>query len=174
MRWGRPGSRRESIHPAMLSVHSIDHREAAVAGQIHALLQQAHAQEAAWLGRHGPSVLPPSVEQIRSGNAFYLGAFDGDRVVGATGLAPDDEPGQIGIALLCVTPTHQRQGIGRSLVAEALRRSGSMVLCVSAAADNAAALSLYRGLGFVAYRHGSLGPDRLAMVKLRRAAGGGE
>ena len=52
-----------------------------------------------------------------------------------------------------------------------MRRGESMAFCVSAAADNAAALALYRGLGFVAYREGTLGPDRLAMLKLRRDAG---
>lgn len=154
----------------MLNIHPIDHRDPATAAQIHALLRLAQAQEAGQLGRIDLSGAPPPAEDIRSGLAYYLGAFDGDTFVGATSLAPDDEPGQISIALLCVAPTHQRQGIGRSLVAEALRRGETMAFCVSAAADNAAALALYRGLGFVAYREGTLGPDRLAMLKLRRAA----
>lgn len=160
------------MHAAMLSIHPIDHREAAVAGQIHALLRLAHAQESARLGRRDPSAAPQLAEEIRVDVAFYLGAFDGEHFVGAASLAPDDEPGQISIALLCVAPTHQRRGIGRSLVAEALRRGESMAFCVSAAADNTAALALYRGLGFVAYREGTLGPDRLAMLKLRRDASG--
>ncbi len=156
----------------MLNIHPIDHRDPATAARLHALLRLAQAQEAGQLGRLDASAAPPSAEDIRSGIAYYLGAFDGERLVGAASLAPDDEPGQISIALLCVAPTHQRHGIGRSLVAEALRRGESMAFCVSAAADNTAALALYRGLGFVAYREGTLGPDQLAMLKLRRAAGG--
>lgn len=155
----------------MLRIDPIDHRDPGVARQIHALLQGARAQEAQQLGRHEPAGEAHAAADIQSSNAFYLGAFDDERFVGAASLAPDDEPGQISIALLCVAPAHQRLGIGRSLVAEALRRGESMAFCVSAAADNAAALALYRGLGFVAYRQGTLGPDRLAMLKLRRDAG---
>jgi ribosomal protein S18 acetylase RimI-like enzyme len=154
----------------LLHIRPIDHREPDVARRIHALLDLAHAQEARGLGRAGRAGAAPSAQDIQSSIAFYLGAFDGDRFVGAASLAPDDEPGQIGIALLCVAASHQRQGIGRSLVVEALRRGETMAFSVSAAADNAAALALYRGLGFVAYRRGTLGPDRLAMLKLRRAA----
>ena len=154
----------------MLHIRPIDHREPDVARRIHALLSLAHAQEAQGLGRSERAGAAQSAQEIQSSVALFLGAFDGDDFVGATSLAPDDEPGQIGIALLCVAPTHQRQGIGRSLVVEALRRGGTMAFAVAAAADNAAALALYRGLGFVAYRQGTLGPDRLAMLKLRRAA----
>ncbi len=155
----------------MLSIHPIDHRDPATAARIHTLLRLAQAQEAGQLGRLDASGAPPPAEDIRSGIAYYLGAFDDDTFIGAASLAPDDEPGQISIALLCVAPTHQRQGVGRSLVAEALRRGESMAFCVSAAADNVAALALYHGLGFVVYREGTLGSDRLAMLKLRRDAG---
>ncbi len=154
----------------MLHIHPIDHSDSVVARQIHALLHMAHAQEAQQLGRHEQAGAARSAEDIRSSVAFYLGAFEGDTLVGAASLAPDDEPGQIGIAMLCVAPAHQRRGIGRSLVVEALRRGETMAFSVSAAADNAAALALYRGLGFVAYRRGTLGLDRLAMIKLRRDA----
>lgn len=152
----------------VLRILPIDHHEPGVARQIHALLRQAHAQEAQRLGLQAPTGGAQSAKQIQSSNAFYLGAFDGEAFVGAVSLAPDDEPDQVGIAMLCVAPAHQRQGIGRSLIVEALRRGTAMAFSVSAAADNAAALALYRGLGFVVYRRGTLGPEQLAMVKLRR------
>lgn len=155
---------------SMLRIQPIDHSDSGVARQIHALLHMAHAQEAQHLGRHGQAGAARSAEDIQSSVAFYLGAFEGDSLVGAASIAPDDEPGQIAIAMLCVAPACQRRGIGRSLVVEALRRGETMAFAVSAAADNTAALALYRGLGFVAYRRGTLGIDRLAMVKLRRDA----
>ena len=45
-----------------------------------------------------------------------------------------------------------------------------MVYAVATGAENAPALALYRELGFVAYRQGSIGVGQLALVKLRRAA----
>lgn len=155
----------------MLRIHPIDHREPAVAHSIHGLLSLAHAQEAAWIGLRDSAAASRSTEDIQSSVAFYLGAFEGETFVGAASLAPDDEPGQISIALLCVSPAHQRRGIGRALVIDALCRGATMAFSVSAAADNDAALALYRQLGFAVYRQGSLGADRLAMVKLRRDAG---
>ena len=152
----------------MPRIRPLDHREPDVARQIHALLRQAHAQEAERLGLPGHAGAARSAEDIRSSIEFHLGAFEGETLVGATSVGPDDESGQITIVSLCVDPGHQRQGIGRSLVAEALRRGESMVFSVSAAAGNDAALALYRSLGFVEYRRGSLGPGQLAMVKLRR------
>jgi ribosomal protein S18 acetylase RimI-like enzyme len=154
----------------MPRIQPLDHRELGVARRIHALLQLAHAQEADLLGLQCHASAARSTEDIQSSTEFYLGAFDGEALVGATSIGPDDESNQISIASLCVDPTHQRQGIGKSLVAEALRRGATMTFSVSAAANNAAALALYRGLGFVEYRQGTLGPEQLAMVKLRRNA----
>lgn len=154
----------------MPRIRPLDHHEPEVARQIHALLRRAHAQEAERLGRPAHAGAARAAEAIRSSDEFHLGAFEGDTLVGAASVGRDDESGQIAIVSLCVDPGHQRRGIGRSLVAEALRRGESMVFSVSAAAGNGAALALYRGLGFVEYRRGSLGPGQLAMVKLRRAA----
>jgi ribosomal protein S18 acetylase RimI-like enzyme len=154
----------------MLRIHPIDHRDPVMARRIHALLDLAQVQEAQQLGRGDRDGAAWSSDIIQSSLAFYLGAFEDDCFVGAAGLAPDDEPDLIRISTLCVAPAHQRRGIGQALVTEALRRGGTMAFSVSAAAANAAALALYRGLGFVAYRRGTLGPDRLAMVKLRRDA----
>ena len=56
-----------------------------------------------------------------------------------------------------VSPQHQRQGIGRLLVARVLALAGGAVVSVVTTADNGPALALYRQLGFVPYRSGSLG-----------------
>ena len=69
-----------------------------------------------------------------------------------------------------VHPSAQRQGIARALMQDALRRGAGMVYAVATGAANAPALALYRELGFVAYRQGSMGTAQLALLKLRRDA----
>jgi ribosomal protein S18 acetylase RimI-like enzyme len=153
----------------MSHIEPLAHQDPRVARQIHAVLRLAHAQEAQWLG-HAHHPLPErSAEDIQSSGEFYLGAYCEAVLAGAASVGPDDEPDQVCIASLAVHPQYQRRGLGRALVREALRRGEGMVFCVSTAERNAPALALYGALGFVAYRRGSLGPDALAMVKLRRA-----
>lgn len=154
----------------MHHIQALDHRDPYTARQIHALLVSAHAQEVGVLGLTRHVGASRSLEAIRSGSDFHLGAFDGEALVGTTSVGPDDESNQITITSLCVDRAHQRRGIGRSLVADILRRGAGMTFSVSAAANNRAALTLYLGLGFVEYRQGLLGPGQLAMVKLRRHA----
>lgn len=151
------------------SIERLDHRRVEVARQIHGVLMLAYAQEAALLQvRHLPP-LARTVADIQAEPDLYLGVVDGGALLGALSFAPDDEPGQFIVNALLVHPAHQRRGIGRALVLEALRLGGSHAFAVSTAAANAPALALYGGLGFVAYRHGSIGPEALPLVKLRRA-----
>ena len=98
-------------------------------------------------------------------------SFEHGALVGALGFAPDEEPGQFSVNSLVVHPDHQRRGIGRSLLLEALRLGDGEAFAVSTAAKNAPALALYTSHGFVAYRFGTIGPEALALVKLRRPAG---
>jgi ribosomal protein S18 acetylase RimI-like enzyme len=152
----------------MPAIEPLEHRDLRVARQIHAVLKLAHAQEAQWLGLNEHASGEPTPESIQASGVFYLGAYCGSELAGATSVGPDDEADQICIGSLIVHPQFQRQGLGSALVREALRRGAGMVFSVSVATHNAPALALYRALGFVAYRRGSLGPDDLAMVKLRR------
>jgi ribosomal protein S18 acetylase RimI-like enzyme len=154
----------------MVRIELLDQRVDGVARQIHAILVLAHAQEAALLGPGPGGTAPRSARDLRTDGGYHLGAFDGDALVGALSLAPDDEPSQIAIASLVVHPAHQRRGIARSLVGEALRRTAGTALAVTATAANLPALALYRSHGFVVYRHGSIGLGAVALVKLRHAA----
>ncbi len=103
---------------------------------------------------------------------------------GATALASDHgfiliraAGGEAEILTLAVEPAARRQGAGRQLVLagmEAARAAGAAELFLEVAADNAAALALYRGCEFVEvglrrgyYRRGA-GPAVDALV-LRRA-----
>lgn len=153
----------------MTHLQPIDPRDAAVAQRLHDLLVLAHAQEAAQLGL--AATLDRSVADLAAGDAYTLGAFDEEALVGALALGPDDEPGQIAITLLVVHPAQQRRGIARALVTEALRRGPGMAFSVSAGAANAPALALYAGLGFVPYRRGVIGAAAVPLLKLRRPAG---
>ena len=154
----------------MMHIEPLAHHEPAVAQQIHAVLLLAHAQEARLLQVSDFVPMARRPEDIQASGDYFLGALRGDTLLGCLGLGPDDEPGQISIAALVVHPAHQRQGVASALMAEALRRGAGMVLSVATAAKNAPALALYRGLGFVDYRRGTLGPEALEIVKLRRAA----
>jgi ribosomal protein S18 acetylase RimI-like enzyme len=149
------------------SVEPLDSRDIEMARRLHRLLALAHAQEAMLL-QHTQR-LAATVADIQASGDFHLGAWSEGELLGALSIAPDDEPGQLCIRQLVVHPLHQRQGLARALVAEALRRGPGMVFAVAAGADNAPALALYRSLGFATYRRGSLGPQALPLLKLRRA-----
>jgi ribosomal protein S18 acetylase RimI-like enzyme len=152
----------------MAHVAVVDHRDPLVARQIHAVLALAHAQEAELLQVKDSAPLQRGAAQIEASDEFYLGAFIGLRLVGSLSLGRDDEPAQIIITSLVVHPQCQRQGIGRALLLEAVRRAAGSVLSVATALNNVPALDLYRSLGFVEYRWGTLGAEGLALVKLRR------
>ena len=155
-----------------LHIEPIDPRDLLIARQIHAVLLLAHAQEAMLLQIRHAHGLEQTPEDIQASTEVYLGAFrGGDRggaLVGAVSLRPDDEPAQINVAALVVHPQYQRQGIGRALMLEALRRGKGTNFSVATGVHNLPALALYRSLGFVEYRRGILEAEAIELVKLRR------
>ena len=152
-----------------IAVQTLDHRERLVAAEIHAVMSLAYVQEAALLGVQHFAPLQRTVQDIQAGAEFYLGVVQDRQLLGLLSVGADDERDQLLICTLVVHPRAQRQGIGRALVRDALRRGEGMVFAVSTGADNGPALALYRAQGFVAYRRGVMGPDAVAVVKLRRA-----
>jgi ribosomal protein S18 acetylase RimI-like enzyme len=148
----------------------LDHRQPGVARRIHAVLIPAYEQEAALLQATHFAPLDRTAQDIVTSLDCYLGAFRGDRLVGVAALAPDDDPGQIQITTLIVHPQHQRQGTATALMAAVLAQAPDAVFSVATGAKNAPALALYRALGFVEYRWGTVGPEALPLVKLRRPA----
>ena len=151
-------------------IEPLNHQDPVVAARIHAVLILAYAQEAQLLQVKHFAPLDRTPEDVRTSTEYFLGALQEDQLLGALSLGPDDEPNQINIGSLVVHPQHQRQGIGRSLLAAALRQGKGMTFSVSTGAKNTPALKLYREFGFVVYRHGTIGPEALELVKLRASA----
>ena len=163
-----------SQRAASFVIQPLDHRQRTLAEQMHAVMRLAYAQEAALLQvpqklQHF-TPLDTTVDDVQRSVAFHLGAWCGEVLLGVVSVGPDDEPDQLCIGMLVVHPSAQRQGIARALMQDALQRGAGMVYAVATGAENAPALALYRELGFVAYRQGSIGVGQLALVKLRRAA----
>jgi GNAT superfamily N-acetyltransferase len=152
----------------MLLIERLDHRSASGAGQIHALMALAHAQEAAVLQVRDVEPFGRCRADIEASRECHLGAFRLDQLVGATAFGPDDEADQFLVSSLVVHPSHQRSGVGLALMREVLVLASGYTVAVTTGEKNLPALSLYLGLGFVAYRFGSVGPEALPLVKLRR------
>ena len=155
-----------------VSINPLEQREPGVAERIHAVQLAAYAQEAALLQvKHFPVLQRTSVD-VKSSKERFLGAFAGNDLVGAVSIETGPKSTQRCIASLVVAPSHQRQGIGRLLLAAALHECASSVVTVSTGAKNLPALALYAELGFVECARRSLGPETLELVTLRRSPAG--
>ena len=107
------------------------------------LQQAAYAVEAALIGFDGIPPLNDTVEDVLSHDIVWLGAFEGDRLVGGLGYV--DRYDHRDIDRLFVDPQHARRGIGRSLVTTVL---DATEVRVSTGTGNEPARLLYRSLGF--------------------------
>lgn len=100
---------------------------------------------------HAPALL---TEQLTQRHSSFLVACAGDVPVGHA-LAQMREGAALAVSRLYVLPSHQRQGIGRGLLAALCGRHGdarSLVLFV--AAENPRAVSFYFREGFAVVREG--------------------
>jgi ribosomal protein S18 acetylase RimI-like enzyme len=155
----------------MVQTERLEHRDPKVAEGVLALLALAHAQEAGLLEVVNAPAFDQTLEGIQQSARIFIGANRAGVLLGVVALGEDDEPGQINIAVLVVHPGHQRQGIARALLCHVLSQAADTVFSVVAAAGNQAAMALYRGLGFIEYRHGTLGAAAIAVVKLKTRSG---
>jgi ribosomal protein S18 acetylase RimI-like enzyme len=144
------------------------HIDPAVAAEIHQVMAWAYAQEAQLLGVKHFAPLQETVQDIAQRKEWLLGLRLANLLAGVVSVGPDDEPQQLRIGSLVVRPQMQRRGIARLLMQTVLARGTGMVFSVSTAELNLPALALYESLGFVAYKRGTVGPEDLALVKLRR------
>jgi ribosomal protein S18 acetylase RimI-like enzyme len=149
-------------------ISRLDPKVAHIAAEIHTVMALAYAQEALLLGMRDFPPLSATITDIQARKDFMLGARIDGELLGVVCVAPDDEAQQLCITSLVVHPKAQRQGLARLLMQTALARVEGVVFSVATAAKNAPALALYASLGFDVYRHGVIGPEQLALVKLRR------
>jgi ribosomal protein S18 acetylase RimI-like enzyme len=80
-----------------------------------------------------------------------LVAVDGDRAIGHIQVVDTGRPGEIEIKNMAVDTAHQRRGVGRALVAEAVaaaRQEGRSRVVVATAAADVGNLRFYQRLGF--------------------------
>ena len=159
------------MNPPVFDIQRLQTSDVSIAQAVQTIFASAYVQEAAEIraalteSPHGRSL-----DEIMSGVELYFGAHDHGELVGVLTVGPDAEAGQIAITALVVSPQHQRQGVGRALVRQALDSGAGMVFSVIASTNNRPARALYQSLGFVEYRQGSMGEAQLPMVKLRRRA----
>ncbi|PJE30157.1 Acetyltransferase [Pseudooceanicola marinus] len=86
------------------------------------------------------------LDRLIADPACFLVAKPGGFLLGRTTLDEAE------ILTLAVDPAHRRQGLGRALVAafeETARARGATIAFLEVAADNAPAIALYLGAGFV-------------------------
>lgn len=146
-----------------IHIERADHRVHDMAARIHAVQMAAYAQEALLLGYERIDDFPPlqrTVEDIQQNDehftiAFLRNAVDGDAIVGAVGIElPDvaswsgEKLHSIHIASLVVMPKHQRQGIGRQLIAAVVAQHATQTVTVSTDVKNIPAITLYKQFGF--------------------------
>jgi len=92
---------------------------------------------------------PAFARQLRSNRTWYLGAFDGERLVGIVLGTHDSRKGWIN--RLAVHPDYRRRGIGRRLVRaceRALHRVGIEMFAALIEEDNESSAVFFRSLGY--------------------------
>lgn len=144
------------IHPTgfpmlnTLQLHPLDATDAASAHGLHALLQAAHTQEAERLGLDEVPALRRTVRDLQDANDDWIGAWHGERLVGAVAVHIDpDDDAVWAVGSLVVHPEVQRQGIGTLLLHAAVVAHGRRLpLSAQVLQDNAPALGLLRRAGF--------------------------
>ena len=91
--------------------------------------------------------------QMKRTPEFFLGAFDGETLVGTVIGSYDERKGWIN--RLAVDPRYRRRGIAQLLIArveEALRDKGARIICALVEASNLESISLFEKLGYVTHR----------------------
>jgi len=154
----------------MSAVHIelLEHREQAVAAEIHAVQMVAYTLEATLLRAKRFPPLERSIANLQSSSERFLGAIEDGAIVGALSTEMNEEAQSMNIVSLVVSPHCHRRGIGRSLVGAALAECGNAIVSVSTGAENGPALALYAEFGFVEHRRSLVGPENIELVKLIR------
>jgi len=90
---------------------------------------------------------------MRKNPSFFLGAYEGDRLVGMVIASYDYRRGWIN--RLAVDPEYRRRAVAQKLIAaaeKALRKKGARIIGAQADENNVASLSLFKKCGYVEHR----------------------
>jgi ribosomal protein S18 acetylase RimI-like enzyme len=88
--------------------------------------------------------------QIKANPDFFLGAFEGNRLVGVAVLSSDIRKGWIN--RLAIDPACRRRGIAKALIAEServLRKHGVKIFCALIEEYNVTSKKLFKKCGYV-------------------------
>ncbi|MEM2105534.1 MAG: GNAT family N-acetyltransferase [Candidatus Bathyarchaeia archaeon] len=91
--------------------------------------------------------------QMEANPDFFLGAYEGDDLVGVVIVSSDLRKGWIN--RLAVDPHYQRMGVAKALVNEAekvLRKRGVKIFCALVEDDNVASKEFFKKCGYVEHR----------------------
>ena len=128
-------------------IEKIDHKNAAVAGKIHAIFQVSYAVEAKLLGAIDfPPLKRGSVDFLDSDTEFY-GFIDKNEIVGIIEIKRENP--NIHIQSLVVDPKYFRQGIAGKLISFVFDSFKSIMYTVETGVENLPAIALYKKLGFM-------------------------
>ncbi|MGB9713471.1 MAG: GNAT family N-acetyltransferase [Candidatus Bathyarchaeales archaeon] len=92
-------------------------------------------------------------KQMQANPEFFLGAFEGDNLVGSVIVSCDMRKGWIN--RLAVDPDYRHRGIAKALIVEAektLRKRGIQIFCALIEEDNTESKELFRKCGYVENR----------------------
>lgn len=91
--------------------------------------------------------------QMKENPEFFLGAFEGNRLIGVVILSCDMRKGWIN--RLAVDPEYRRRGVAQVLIAESekiLRKHGIRIFCALIEDYNVASKKLFKKMGYVEHR----------------------
>ena len=150
-------------------IEALDHRDPAVAREIHALQQASYAVERDVIGVLDFPPLRVTADEIQRETEEFIGYRDDDGVAGAVSF--ERGPDEVCIGRMIVHPRAFRRGIASALL-DAVERSAADVetLAVSTAEKNLPAIRLYEKHGFRITQRTTL-PDGLALVRLTKTNG---
>lgn len=146
----------------------LEHRDAAAAEEIRALLHAAYRIEAGILGVADFPPLARTAAHFAAADARFFGCREGGRLVAVTEIETP-EPDHVHVGSLGVHPDCFRRGLGRGLLERVLERFPGRRITVSTGAANAPAIRLYEQLGFAIARRWATPEEGIPMVTLERA-----
>ncbi|GAA4232397.1 GNAT superfamily N-acetyltransferase [Streptosporangium album] len=129
-----------------MSITDINPDNGALGRDLLAIQHAAYAVEAKIIGDDRIPPLHETLEELCAERLTWLGAFDGDRLVGA--VAWSETAQAVDIDRLVVDPGAHRRGIGGALVREVMARAGDRQIIVATGKANVPARTLYERLGF--------------------------